>query len=115
MDYTWVMTKSYQATSGETLPVAYSYGANHSSMGYEANGWGLAWISLDVHQLEFLLSGIDDRVVVVGQEDDPPTQLLLDTYADKLKSKKYDTLRQVLKELGKTEPRFTMTRDPNKP
>lgn len=116
MDYAWVMTKFYQATTGETLPVAASYGANHSDMGFEANGYGLAWISLDVHQLEFLNSGTDDRVEVVGQEDDPPTKLLLDTYASKLDaSVTYLTLRQVLKKLAKTEPRFTMPRDPNKP
>jgi hypothetical protein len=83
----WVMSKSYVAPGGETLPVAWSYGYNHSAMGYQANGWGLVWLSLDTHQLEFIRAGIDPNVQFVGiagREMSPPTQLLLDTYADKL-------------------------------
>jgi hypothetical protein len=109
------MSKSYIAQSGEELPVVYSYGRNHSAMGYKQNGWGLVWLSLDAHQLEFLRSGTDPRVEVVGKEWDAPTDLLLSTYADELGSFDYQFLHQVLSKLGETEPRFLMERSPNMP
>jgi len=115
LDYVWVMTKSYEANSGETLPVAWSYGLNHSSMGYKPNGWGLAWVSVLQQHLEFMSSGTDPEVEVVGKEDDPPTQLLLDTYRDELGDASYPTLKAVLKKLAETDPRFTMDRDPRRP
>jgi hypothetical protein len=114
--YAWVMSKSYVADSGEELPVAWSYGRNHMASGYQANGFGLVWLSLDAHQLEFLRSGIDDRVQVVGKEMSRPTPLLLETYADKLGDPtQYNTLQDVLDKLGETEPRFLQDMDPRKP
>lgn len=105
--YAWVMSKSYVAANGMVLPVAYSYGYNHYASGYQANGWGLVWISLDVQHLEFLRSGTDPDVQLVGTEFDPPTQLLLDTYADQLAGAgPFTFLVQVLNKLGQWEPRF---------
>jgi hypothetical protein len=114
--YAWIMSKFYLAPDGNELPVAYSYGYNHSAMGYQDNGWGLVWVSLDTQQLEFLRSGTDPNVQVVGTEWDPPTQLLLETYADKLTGAgPFIMLAQVLSKLGQWEPRFIVQRDPNKP
>lgn len=116
MKHTWVMTKSYQALTGEVLPVAWNYGRNHAASGYKPNGWGLVWLSLDQPQLEFLLSGTDSDVQVVGQEKDKPTPLLLETYADELGDPaKYYTVQDVLDKLGETEPRFLEDRDPRRP
>lgn len=115
MQHIWVMSKSYQALGGEILPVAWNYGLNHSAMGYKPNGWGLVWVSVEHQHLEFMKSGTDSDVEVVGQEDDPPTQLALDTYADELGIGQYDTLRKVLRKLAETEPRFMMDRDPRRP
>jgi hypothetical protein len=116
MMYAWVMSQFYQADDGSVLPVAYSYGYNHASMGFQANGWGLVWISLDAQQIDFLRSGTDPAVQVVGTEWDTPIQLLLDTYADKLTgSGPFVMLGQVLGKLGQWEPNFLMQRDPNKP
>ena len=115
MDYIWVMTKSYDALSGENLPVAWNYGLNHSTHGFKPNGWGLAWVSALQQHLDFMKSGTDPEVEVVGKEDDPPTQLLLDTYANELGPGPYSTLKAVLKKLAETEPRFLMDRDPRRP
>lgn len=114
--YAWVMSRSYVAPEGEILPVAYSYGYNHSAMGFQANGWGLVWLSLDAQQLEFLRAGVDANVEVVGTEWDAPTPRLLDTYADKLTgSGPFVMLAQALSKLGQWEPRFIEPRDPTKP
>jgi hypothetical protein len=114
--YVWVMSQVYTATTGEGLPVAYSYGRNHHASGYAANGWGLVWLSLASQQLEFLKSGTDDRVEVVGKEHSKPTPLLLETYADRLGDPtQYSTLQDVLDKLGETEPRFLAELDERKP
>ncbi len=113
----WVMSKSYASPNGGVLPVAWSYGYNHSSMGYQENGWGLVWLSLDAHQLEFIRAGVDPNVQFVGiagKEMSPPTQLLLDTYADKLAGAGPFMLGQVLEKLGEWETRFVLERDPHK-
>src|SRR5579864_3891478 len=104
----WVMTKSFQAPhDGSEYPRAWSYGNNHSAMGYQANGWGLAWVSMDTHQLAFLKAGIDPNVQVVGwHRDAAPTPLLLETYADRLGDGTFTALGQVLDKLGEWEPRF---------
>lgn len=115
MQHIWVMSKSYVALGGEELPVAWNYGLNHSAMGYKPNGWGLVWVSVENQHLEFMKSGTDSDLEVVGQEDEPPTQLLLDTYADELGAGKYPTLKSVLRKLGETEPRFLEDRDPRRP
>jgi hypothetical protein len=115
VQHVWVMSKSYIALGGEELPVAWNYGLNHSAMGYKPNGWGLVWVSVERQHLEFMKSGTDSEVEVVGQEDEPPTRLLLDTYADELGSGTYPTLKSVLRKLGETEPRFLEDRDPRRP
>src|SRR6478672_8144881 len=114
MMYCWVMSKFHTAVDGTVLPTAYSYGYNHAAMGYESNGYGLVWITLDTQQLEFLRSGTDPDVEVVGTEWDAPTPLLLTTYADKLGTGTFVMLGQVLAKLGQTEPRFIVQRDPTK-
>ena len=115
----WVLSKSFQAPTGEVLPVAWSYGYNHAAMGYEGNGWGLVWVSLDVHQLTFIKSGTDPNVQFVGlagrETWSAPPPLLLQTYADKLGADAFDNLGQVLLKLGETEPRFLLERDPRNP
>jgi len=114
----WVLSKSFDDPASGTLPVAHSYGYNHAAMGYEANGWGLVWLSLDVHQLEFLRSGTDPNVQFVGlagrETWSRPVPLLLETYASKLKGGPYAHLGQVLFELGEAEPRFLIERDPRR-
>jgi hypothetical protein len=115
MIYVWVLSKAYQAPTGETLPVAWSYGYNHSSMGYKDNGYGLVWLSLDAHQLQFLKAGLDANVQVVGRENSKPTPLLLETYKDALGDETYDNVGQILERLGDTEPRFLLERDPHRP
>jgi hypothetical protein len=111
----WVMSKSYEAPGGEILPVAWSYGNNHSASGYQANGWGLVWVSMDIHQLMFIKAGIDPNVEYVGRDASAaPTALLLETYKDKL-DEPFSTLGQVLDKLGDWEPRFWLERDPHKP
>jgi hypothetical protein len=112
----WVLSQFYQAQDGSVLPVAYSYAYNHVSMGFQDNGWGLVWISLDAQQLDFLRSGTDPAVQVVGTEWDTPPQLLLDTYSAQLTgSGPFVMLGQVLGKLGQWEPNFLIVRDPNKP
>ncbi len=111
----WVMTKSFDAPSGP-LPVAWSYGYNHSANGFQENGWGLAWVSMDVQQLVFIRSGIDPNVQYVGKDASAkPTPLLLETYADQLGDGEFSTLGEVLDKLGEWEPRFWLERDPHKP
>lgn len=111
MMHVWVMSKSFPSTTGD-LPVAWSYGYNHAAMGYENNGWGLVWLSLDIHQLMFLKAKIDPNVEVIGKESSKPTQLLLDTYADRLAGDgPYTTVQQVLDRLGELEPRFWLERN----
>ena len=110
--YAWVMSKFYTATDGSVLPTAYSYGNNHVAMGFQSNGYGLVWISLESQQLEFLRSGTDPDVEVVGTEWNTPTPLLLTTYADQLGTHTFVTLGQVLAKLGQTEPRFIQLFDP---
>ena len=101
--------KIFSGTTGEILPVAWSYGHNHAAMTYQENGWGLVWLSLDVHQLVFLKTGTDPNVQVVGRPGSKPTPLLLETYADKLDpDETYGTLEQVLEKLGEWEPRFLL-------
>src|SRR6185437_545183 len=101
MMYCWVMSKFYTAADGKMLPTAASYGNNHAAMGFQSNGYGLVWISLEAQQLDFLRSETDPDVEVVGTEWDPPTQLLLTTYADKLDAgATYVMLGQVLAKLG---------------
>lgn len=116
MQYVWVMSKAYQAPNGDPVPVAWSYGYNHSHMGFQANGWGLVWLTLDVHQLVFLKSGIDPNVQVVGIERNKPIPLLLETYADKLEGGgPYANLGEVLDKLGEWEPRFLLERSAREP
>ena|ERR1700761_2980219 len=113
---TWVMTTFYQAPDGSTRPVAYSYANNYFSAGFQSNGWGLVWLALDTQQLEFLRSGTDPNVQVVGTEWDPPIQLLLDTYSAQLSGAgPFVMLGQVLGKLGQWESNFLVQRDPNKP
>jgi hypothetical protein len=112
----WVLSKSYETPAGDVLPVAWSYGNNHSASGYEANGWGLVWVSMDIHQYIFLKSGIDPNVQAIGKDTSAaPTPLLLETYRGKLGDGVFSTLGQVLEKLGEWEPRFWLERDPHKP
>src|ERR1041385_2407496 len=119
MMYVWILSKSYHAPSGETLPVAWSYGYNHSANGYQANGYGLVCVSMDAHQLAFVRTGLDANVEyagVYGKETwVKPSPLLLETYKDQLGDGVYENLGQVLERLGETEPRFLLDRDPHRP
>jgi hypothetical protein len=115
----WMLSKAYQAPGGEILPVAWSYGYNHSAMGYQANGWGLTCVSMDAHQLVFVRSGVDANIQYVGIAGKEtwvkPTALLLETYKELLGDVTYDHLGHVLDKLGETEPRFLLERDPHRP
>jgi hypothetical protein len=118
MMYVWLLSKSYQAPNGEELPIAWSYGYNHSAMGYQDNGYGLVCVSMDAHQLAFIRSGLDANVEyagVYGKETwVKPTPLMLETYRAQLGAGQYDNLGQVLDKLGEWEPRFLLERDPHK-
>jgi hypothetical protein len=113
----WVLTKLFQAPhDGNDYPIAWSYGYNHAAMGYQDNGWGLSWVSMDIHQFAFLKAGMDPNVQVVGKNrDEATTPFLLETYKDKLGEGAFSTLGQVLDKLGEWEPRFWLERDPHKP
>jgi hypothetical protein len=108
------MSKFYTAPDGTVLPTAQSYGNNHVAMGFQSNGYGLVWISLESQQLEFLRSGMEPDVEVVGTEWDAPTPLLLTTYVDQIGTSTFVMLGQALAKLGQTEPRFIQQYDPAK-
>jgi hypothetical protein len=111
----WIMSKFYQALDGKILPTAQSYCNNHAASGFQANGYGLVWCSMEFPQLQYLQSGAEPDCEVVGTHLwSAPTPLLLTTYADQLSSGTFTMLAQVLDVLGQTEPRFLQPYDPAK-